>query len=366
MGKESFKINRILLPLSWIYGSGVWLRNRLFDWKFLKSRTFPLPIISIGNITVGGTGKTPHTEYLIDLLKSKYRIAVLSRGYKRATKGFIIAGPDSNASQIGDEPQQIKEKFKDITVVVDEDRCEGIDRLLSMEKRPDVILLDDAFQHRYVKPGLSILLTSYDRPFTNDCLMPAGRLREHKSGMERADIIIVTKCPNGMTPIEFRIKHNELTPYPYQKVFFTRFRYGNLEKMSDRSIKKSLNSIKASDKIILVTGIANPQPMVDEISKYSDNIKLLGFPDHHNFSSEDIIRIIETFNNCSSQDKYLITTEKDAARLALSEKELGNLKEHIYILPIKVEFISDNKYNFNQIIEDYVRENSRNSSISEK
>lgn len=358
------KINKLLLPLSWIYGSGVWLRNKLFDWKILKSREFKLPVICIGNISVGGTGKTPHTEYLVSLLKDRYNVAVLSRGYKRKTKGFLLANENSNAREIGDEPKQIKDKFKNITVAVDEDRCHGIDKLLETgEKRPDIILLDDAFQHRYVKPGLSILLTSYDKIITEDCLLPAGRLREQVSGIERADIIIVTKCPDDMSPIDFRIKHNELNPYPYQKLFFTTFKYGNLVNIVNSDCRKKLCEITRKDSIVLLTGIANPKPMIDRLSCHSDNIVLMDFPDHHNFSSDDLKRIIKTFEKCESEKKYIITTEKDAARLKLHIKAFENIADSIFILPIEVEFLLNQGNMFNKIIEDYVRKNSRDGSV---
>ena len=262
------------------------------------------------------------------------------------------------------QTKQIKDKFKNITVAVDEDRCHGIDKLLETgEKRPDIILLDDAFQHRYVKPGLSILLTSYDKIITEDCLLPAGRLREQASGIERADIIIVTKCPDDMSPIDFRIKHNELNPYPYQKLFFTTFKYGNLVNIVNSDCRKKLCEITRKDSIVLLTGIANPKPMIDRLSCHSDNIVLMDFPDHHNFSSDDLKRIIKTFEKCESEKKYIITTEKDAARLKLHIKAFENIADSIFILPIEVEFLLNQGNMFNKIIEDYVRKNSRDGSV---
>lgn len=365
MGNSLNKINYLLMPFSWLYGSGVWLRNKLFDLKILKSRSFPLPVISIGNLAVGGTGKTPHTEYLINLLKNDCKVCVLSRGYKRKTKGFVLASDESDASLIGDEPMQIKSKFSDITVAVDEDRCHGIEKLLSLSS-PDVILLDDAFQHRYVKPGISILLTEYNHLFTEDFLMPAGRLREQKSGMERADIIIVTKCPDEMQPIDYRIKQNQIKAYPYQKIFFTKFCYDNLVNICDKSIIKNTDSIKGDDNVILVTGIANPKPITDRISKKTHHIKEIRFNDHHDFNEDDIKSIIKNFKDCCSENKYIITTEKDAARMLMHKQELSDILEHIYVLPVKVRFLQGQEYLFNQIIKDYVRKNSRNSGISEE
>lgn len=364
MGKSLKNINYFLIPFSRLYGLGVWIRNKLFDLKILKSQSFRLPVICVGNLTVGGTGKTPHTEYLISLLKDKYSVGVLSRGYKRKTKGFVLATDKSDARQIGDEPMQIKNKFNDITVAVDENRCHGINELMS-KKSPDVILLDDAFQHRYVKPGLSILLTSYDRLFTDDYLMPAGRLREPKSGMERADIIIVTKCPDDMQPIDYRIKQNQINAFPYQKVFFTKFRYENLENICDRNKFIPIDNIRKEDNLILVSGIANPKPIIEKLLGYTSHIKEICFSDHHNFSKEDIEFIKKAFNECNSVNKFIITTEKDATRLSLYREELSDLLKYIYILPVKVKFLMNQEKIFNQIIKDYVRENSGNGSISE-
>lgn len=207
MEGDLIKINYRLLPLSWIYGAAVRLRNTLFEVGILKSRAFDIPMISVGNITIGGTGKTPHVEYLVRLLKDRFNVAVLSRGYKRKSRGFVLAGADSTVRDIGDEPYQMKTKFPGITVAVDKDRCHGVDRLTddNTAEDIDVILLDDAFQHRYVKPGINILLVDYHRLIIYDKLLPAGRLREPLSGKNRADIVIVTKCPKGLKPMEFRV-----------------------------------------------------------------------------------------------------------------------------------------------------------------
>ncbi len=199
MDEHFFKIHKWLYPVSWLYGAVVIIRNKLFDWGLFRSKSFDVPVICVGNLSVGGTGKTPHTEYLIKLLHDKYQVAVLSRGYKRRTQGYVLATPQSTARTIGDEPYQMYTKFPSVTLAVDENRCHGIEKLLALKKPAvDVVLLDDAFQHRYVKPGLSILLTDYHRLFCDDALLPAGRLREPVSGKNRAQIIIVTKCPQDI------------------------------------------------------------------------------------------------------------------------------------------------------------------------
>ena len=218
MEGDFIKINKWLLPLSWCYGLVVKLRNFLFETGALKSRSFTVPVIAVGNITVGGTGKTPHVEYLVDLLKNQFNVAVLSRGYKRKSKGFIIAQQDTPVHEIGDEPYQMKQKFPSVTIAVDKKRCHGIDMLMDNDSKLDVVLLDDAFQHRYVKPGVNILLVDYHRLIIYDTLLPAGRLRESLDGKDRADIVIVTKCPKELKPMEYRVITKAMHLYPYQKM----------------------------------------------------------------------------------------------------------------------------------------------------
>lgn len=363
MENSSIKINRLLYPFSWLYGAGVWVRNKLFDWGIIKSRTYDIPIICVGNITVGGTGKTPHTEYLIRLLKDRYNVAVLSRGYKRKTKGFVLADRDSDANTIGDEPKQIKDKFEDITVAVDESRCHGIETLMSGNNHPEVIILDDAYQHRYVKAGLTILLTSYERLLTEDTMLPAGRLREQASEKHRADIIVITKCPDDMNPIDYRIITNKINPYPYQELFFSTFVYGQLENIVTHRVKK-LDSITKDDHILLITGIANPESMARKINSYTQHIESIRFDDHHNFSDEDIDLIRRKFDNIKTEEKYIITTEKDAARIRLQSDRLADIMPCIYTLPVEVSFLMEQENKFNQIIIDYVGKNTGNSSIS--
>ena len=233
MEGDFIKINKALRPLSWLYGVGVKLRNTMFNIGVLKSRAFDIPVISVGNITVGGTGKTPHVEYLIRLLQDRFRVAVLSRGYKRSSKGFVQANAATTMPEIGDEPYQMKQKFPNITIAVDKNRCHGIDQLVANDQKLDVILLDDAFQHRYVKPGINILLVDYHRLIIYDELLPAGRLREPLEGKDRADIVIVTKCPKDLKPMEYRVITKAMNLFPYQQLFFSTIEYGQLRPLFD-------------------------------------------------------------------------------------------------------------------------------------
>lgn len=261
---NDIQIYRSLLPLAWLYGVGVRLRNSLFNRGVLHSHTFSVPVICIGNLTVGGTGKTPHTEYLIRLLHREWQVAVLSRGYKRKSKGFVLGNPETPIEEIGDEPYQMLHKFPDIYVAVDRDRCYGIRLLTDGHTAPGtrVILLDDAFQHRYVNAGVTILLIDYHRLITRDALLPAGRLREPVSGKVRADILIVTKCPPGLdTDIQNAIR-KELAPLPRQELFFTTLAYGKLQPLFVEAPERSLESVRTDEYILLLTGIASPAPLI--------------------------------------------------------------------------------------------------------
>ncbi len=366
----NIKINKALLPLSWFYGLGVWFRNKLFDWGIFPSEEFSAPIISVGNISVGGTGKTPHTEYLIRLLSAKFKVAVLSRGYKRKTFGFILANEGSDSSAIGDEPYQIYRKFPEILVAVDGNRRRGIARLLSLpkEKRPDIILLDDAFQHRYVKPSLSILLTDSNRLMYEDELLPAGRLREPARNKSRAEMVIVTKCPDDFKPIDYRVIGKNLELYPYQSLFFTSLKYGNLIPVfsENRQITKTLEEIRLCDtKILMIAGIASPQVLVKELEKYSKFVDTMIYPDHHTFSGEDLVDIKQRYDEISGENKIIITTEKDAVRLIDYPTLNENVKRALYYLPIEVTFNLEQEYMFKQKIDNHVRNVKANGRLAE-
>lgn len=351
------KLAIITFPLSLVYGLAVGLRNRLFDCNILKSAWFDIPVISVGNITVGGTGKTPHIEYLIRLLYKDYRIATLSRGYKRKTRDFILATKNSSVDEIGDEPRQLKQKFPDIIVAVDRKRVNGIKRLKQKEKHLNALLLDDAYQHRYVKPGLSILLVDYTQPVFSDYLLPFGNLRERIHETRRADIIIVTKFPEKINPLEKKILIKDLNVLPYQFLYFTTYEYKNPEPVFDinESKKPDYQQIKKSkSSILLVTGIARPQPLVKFLSNYSDNIVEMKFPDHHKYTSSDMKKIEERFAWLSSKTKYILTTEKDAARFREIKKPDMEICSFMYYVPVEVKFLDDGAKKFNDDIIAYV------------
>ena len=360
---DFIKTNKWLLPLSWLYGAVVKTRNALFEMGVLKSRAFQIPIISVGNITVGGTGKTPHVEYLVRLLKDQFHVAVLSRGYKRKSKGFIKADNQTTMPEIGDEPYQMKQKFKDVTIAVDKNRCHGIDILTEQDNKLDVILLDDAFQHRYVKPGINILLVDYHRLIIYDKLLPAGRLREPLNGKDRADIVIVTKCPKDLKPMEFRVVTKAMSLYPYQRLYFTTLEYAELQPLFQTSAANipTLDSLHDTH-VMLLTGIASPEQLEHDLAPLSPHLTPLTFADHHQFKAKDIELINNTFATMQSP-KIIITTEKDATRLNTVDGLSDEVKKNMYVLPVRISFMQDQDNMFNQQITDYVRKNSRNSIL---
>lgn len=366
---DLIKINEWLLPLSWLYGAGVAIRNQLFELGLLKQRAFDIPVISVGNITVGGSGKTPHIEYLVRLLRDLVKVGVLSRGYKRKSRGYVLADDNSSIRDIGDEPCQMKRKFKDIYVAVDKNRCNGIARLTSDPETNDVdvILLDDAFQHRYVQPGINILLVDYHRLIIYDKLLPAGRLREPLKGKNRADIVIVTKCPKDLKPMEFRVLTKALNLFPYQELFFTCIDYYPLRPVFTQdahTITNNKSPLKAltGKNVLLLTGIASPEQMENDLKSKSRTITMLAFDDHHAFKSKDAERINHVFAKMPSP-KIIVTTEKDATRLVTLENLSSEVKEGLYALPIKVRFMLEQENKFNNKIISYVHKNSRNSIL---
>lgn len=350
---HTLPFNKLLAPLSLLYGIGVRLRNRLFDWKVLRAERYDLPVISVGNLTVGGTGKTPHTEYIIRLIKDRYRVAVLSRGYKRKSSGFLLAGPRSTSEEIGDEPYQMRRKFPDILVAVDADRRRGIRHLLALPegKRPEVIILDDAFQHRYVTPTLNLLLTDSHRLYTHDKLLPTGRLREPADGARRADAVIVTKCEPRVRPADFRGMEEELHLSERQGLYFSQILYGELEPLfPGEAPERTLKGLDASTEVLLVSGIANPAPLEKEIHTYTERITSLAFPDHHAFDRHDLQRIQTAYGQLGSPHKLIITTEKDAARLRDLPSLPREWRSHLYCLPITVGFRMGQEKLFQELI----------------
>ncbi|MDE6282986.1 MAG: tetraacyldisaccharide 4'-kinase [Muribaculaceae bacterium] len=349
MTKNRLISNLLLLPASKLYGVGVGIRNLMFKWRILKQREFDVPVIVVGNIAVGGTGKTPHVEYIIDLLKFKYRIGMISRGYKRKTKGFVLASRRSTPLDIGDEPYQIYQKFgRDISVAVSEDRCAGIEELLRLDPKINLIVLDDAFQHRYVKPTVSIVLTDFNSPVFTDSLLPHGRLREPVSAIYRADMVVVTKCPEQLKGIEYRIFKNSLKLFPYQGLFFSSLEYAPLQPLfPDEAFQAPyLSWLTRDDTILAVSGIASPRPFIRYLKSFNARVKVKQYPDHHNFTRRDLEQLLRRFNELEGERKLLITTEKDAVRLINNPYFPQELKECSYYLPVKVRFDPHNVDSF--------------------
>ena len=334
------KILRILLfPFAILYGFITSVRNFLFDKGVLKSTSFDIPVIAVGNLSVGGTGKTPQIEYLIRLLSDKYKVATLSRGYKRKSEGFVLADSTSNAEILGDEPFQFYQKFPDIQVAVDANRTNGIIQLLSQIEKPEVILLDDAYQHRKVKAGFYILLTAFDDLYADDFMLPTGNLRESRSGANRANIIVVTKCPKNLSDEKQEEIRLKLELNPSQQIYFTYVDYDDA--VYGKGKKIDVRDIKSEPKLLLA-GIAKPKPFFDFLKSEKD--ECLTFSDHHHFSDTDLDEIQNKAKN-----KKIITTEKDYVRLKDSE-----LVSQLYYLPIKSTFIN-HQQNFDEAILEYVK-----------
>ena len=343
-----------------MYGFAVGIRNTFFEIHILKSREFDVPVISVGNLSAGGTGKTPFTEYLISILKHDYKVAVLSRGYKRRTRGFHLVNTDSTPMEVGDEPLQIKRKFSDITVAVDRNRVHGIQTLLATKPQPNVVILDDAFQHRYVLPGLSILLMDYNHPYYHDSLLPFGRLREHFNEKKRAHIVVVTKCPVRIKPIEQRLISNELNLFAYQKLHFSHIVYGPLQPVfKHESTNLNRDDFRKSKfQVLLVTGIANSMPFKKHIQGLTTQIVELKFPDHHAYTLKDVRQILEQFERLEYDKKVIITTEKDAIRFQKFHN-IAHLTQSVwYYIPIKTGFSAKEEKALRNQIDSYVRKDT--------
>jgi tetraacyldisaccharide 4'-kinase len=353
------KNNILLYPVSLLYGLFTDFRNFLYDIGILQTKEFAFPVICVGNITVGGTGKTPHTEYLVDLLRKDFKVATLSRGYKRKTKGFLIANSSSTVNELGDEPFQISRKFQDILVTVDKNRVNAVQTILEDYPDTEVIILDDGFQHRSLTPGFSILLCDYNRLIMTDHMLPFGDLRESKGNIRRADMILITKCPENISPIERRIIVKDINKSTYQNLYFTSFKYSPPVALFNGNA--DLINQAAGGGIVLVTGIANPQPLKDHLQKTYSEIVHLSFPDHYNFTEKDLNDISDAFMSLKSNTRYLFTTEKDAVRL----REFSNIAEPIrslfFFIPVGIYFLNEDKDEFDNLIIDYVRKNHRNN-----
>jgi len=349
----------LLFPFSIIYGVVTFIRNKFYDWKLFKATSFNLPLIIVGNLNIGGVGKTPHVEYLIRLLEKNHKISTLSRGYKRKTTGFVLADNNANIETIGDEPLQYFKKFKNILVAVDEKRVNGIQQLLTLKTKVECIILDDAFQHRAIIARLNILVTDYNNLYINDTVLPSGRLREWKTGMKRAQIIIVSKCNPNLTDKEMMSISDKINPFNYQEIYFSSIKYGKLTSISKKAKNLKINGIDF-DSALIITGIANPTPFIKEISSKFKKFEHIKFSDHHQFNDNDIKTIKERYNNLKGNNKILITTEKDFMRLSLPEilQELNDIP--FYYIPIEIYFLGNGKEDFDTQINNYVTTNTRN------
>ena len=337
-----------LFPFSLLYGLIVIVRNYLYEKDVLKSVSFNLPVISVGNLIVGGTGKSPMVEYLIRLLQDNYKMATISRGYKRKTKGYILATPGTTALDIGDEPMQFYSKFPGIPVAVGEERIEAIPQLLQDFPETNVIVLDDAFQHRKIHPGLNILLTECNNLFTRDFFLPTGDLRDQRSSYKRADIIVVTKCHPFMSLDEKAAITNEIKPMPHQQIFFTTILYNQPYHI----FTKQIRTINFFDEVLLVTGIANTTPIKTYIVNQAKTYNELCFSNHHIYTIDDLKEIRKRFNEINDDYKIIVTTEKDAVRLLKFKDELIDLP--LFVLPVEHRFLFGDTHHFNSLITGFI------------
>ncbi|MDR1056414.1 MAG: tetraacyldisaccharide 4'-kinase [Prevotellaceae bacterium] len=346
----------IKVPLSVLYGIGVYIRNKLYDWKIFKSVHFEFPVINIGNVMVGGTGKTPHVEFLLSFLTSKYTSAVLSRGYKRKSKGFRYVECTDNIYMAGDEPLQIKQKYPHVTVAVDANRAEGINKLIKDNNAIQLIVLDDAFQHRKITVDLNIILVDYNKPVYTDHFLPWGQLRDNESQLRRAEIVIITKCPDDIQPIDLRMMSN-INVRPCQQLYFTSLEYSEKEPVfNDIDLPDTLLEGEGT---VVVTGIASPAVFLNYVKKCFGKIRPLLYPDHHNFTKADIQQICKEAQKAA----IVLTTEKDSIRLRQWGSDIPpEIKAKMFYVPITIKFLKDED-KFIEHIFDYVRTNKSNSRL---
>lgn len=344
---KSFRI--LLLPFALLYWLGISIRNWLYDKNILKSASFGLPLICVGNLSVGGTGKSPLVEYIVEKLKDKFKVATLSRGYKRKTTGYALAHSTTTALEIGDEPMQFHLKFPDIPVAVGEERREAIRQLLHDRSETEAIILDDAFQHRDVKAGLNIILTDYNNLFTRDFYLPTGDLRDLKSSYKRAEIIVVTKCKPDLNETEKQKIIKEINLQSRQQIFFTAIQYGQIYHISNNRVFP----FEADTEVLLVTGIANPRPLKKMLEEHSNSYHMLQFSDHHIFTIDDLKEIKQKFENIETKNKIILTTEKDAVRLAKFNEEITELP--FYVIPVRHHFLFAEGDKFDNCVIDFIQ-----------
>ncbi|HQW45079.1 MAG TPA: tetraacyldisaccharide 4'-kinase [Chitinophagaceae bacterium] len=343
---KSFRI--LLLPFALLYWLGISVRNWLYNKNILKSATFGLPLICIGNLSVGGTGKSPMVEYLVTRLKDKFRVATLSRGYKRKTKGYALANENTTALEIGDEPMQFHLKFPGVPVAVGEERLVAIPQLLHDKPDTQAIILDDAFQHRSIKAGLNIILTDYNNLFTRDFYLPTGDLRDLKSSYKRSEIIVVTKCKTDLTEVEKQKIIKEISPLPDQQIFFTAIEYGLIYHISNNRE----TGLDTNTEVLLVTGIANPRPLKKVLEEHSNSYHMLQYSDHHIFTIDDLNDIKKRFEKMETTNKIILTTEKDAVRLVKFSTEIAELP--LYVIPVRHRFLFEEGNTFDKLVVDFI------------
>jgi len=344
---KSFRI--LLLPFAIIYWFFIWLRNFFYDKNIFKSSSFGLPVIGVGNLSVGGTGKSPMVEWLVEKLKQDFKVATVSRGYKRKTRGYVLANENSTALDIGDEPMQFHLKFPDVPVAVGEERLVAIPQLL--HDRPDIeaIILDDAFQHRAIKAGLNILLTDYSNLYTRDFYLPTGDLRDVRSSYKRADIIVVTKCKPELSEEEAEKIRKEIKPLPRQSVFFASVEYARPIHITDHTAF----DLNEDTEVLLVTGIANPLPLKKFVEEHSDAYYMMQYRDHHIFRIDDLRDIKKRFDRIDGRKKIILTTEKDAVRLVKFKYELHQLP--FYVIPVRHHFLFGGEEKYNNLVRNFIK-----------
>lgn len=355
---KSFRL--LLFPFALLYWLGIAIRNGLYKKNILRSTSFGLPVICVGNLSVGGTGKSPMVEYLVEKLRNDFKIATLSRGYKRKTKGYTLANDNSDALEIGDEPMQFHLKFPDLAVAVGEKRIEAIPQLLHDRPGTQAIILDDAFQHRAIKAGLNILLTEYNNLFVHDFYLPTGDLRDLKSSYKRAEIIVVTKCRDDLTEEEKRKIIKEINPLPRQLVFFTAIEYGEIYHIK----AKRTSSLSGKKEVLLVTGIANPGPLKKLLEEQSKTYYLMQFPDHHIFTVDDLNEIKKKFESIQADSKSILTTEKDAVRLAKFQNDITDLP--LYVIPVRHRFLFGEEERFNSLVTNFIKNFSQDPAARQQ
>lgn len=343
----------LLLPISLIYGLSVGLRKLFYRWDILKSTEFNLPVISVGNMSIGGTGKSPHIEYLIRLLKDHVNVATLSRGYGRSTKGFRWVKNSDSSRDVGDEPLQFAKKFQNIAVAVGENRVLAVVQMLKEIPAIQTILLDDAYQHLAINPGFNLLLTEYSRPYHKDMLLPTGRLREWRSASHRADAILVTKCPPEILEPDGPRWRKDLGLSHDQQLFFSRYRYGQPYFILDPEITVELHG---GQDVLVVSAIANTDYLMDYLRPRSKGLKSIDFEDHHYFNAYEIGQIERSYIHFSESEKIIITTEKDATRLLLHRDIIMDKQLPIFVLPVEVEFLNHGGAEFDEMIKNFIRE----------